>query len=244
MKYVTITLCCCFVAMCIGVIVMSSLDIVNKDDTNVVDYSQLTYIALGDSITYGADGSLKDHRQAQYPYPVLVQHKLHLRDSVNYGISGSTVASGANSFCPMSERYVNMADGDIISVLGGVNDFGHNIPLGTIADSDTTTFYGALNILAKGLKTKYPNAFIFFMTPYKRAGTMVNINGNTLEQFANAVKEVCVANGLPFLDLYNYGNFESEMNSSQSDGLHPSQSFYKNYTAKQIAEFICLYYNK
>ena len=247
MKIITIILCCCLVAVLISAIVTGSIDIMNNnhknEDMNDVDFSQLTYVALGDSITYGYDVSRGDGSQVQYPYPDLVQCLLGLRQSINCGISGSTVATGANSFYPMSQRYAEMPDGDIISVLGGVNDFWRNVPLGTMEDSDTSTFYGALNALAKGLKAKYPNAFIFFMTPYKYV-MQVNGNGNTLEQFANAVKQVCVANNLPCLDMYNYGNFEKEMYSEQSDGVHPSQSFFRNYTAPQIAQFLRLYYNK
>ena len=250
MKIITIISCCCLVALSVSAIVTGSIAIARNNCKNEtvspdnIDFSQLTYVALGDSITYGVDGFSKVGNRVKYPYPELVEIELLLQQSVNCGISGSTIASGLNSYYPMAERYVDMPDGDIVSVLGGVNDFWRNIPLGTISDTNTDTFYGALNTLAKGLKSKYPNAFIFFMTPYKYAGLAVNGNGNTLKQFADAVKEVCVANDLPFLDMYNYGNFEMEMNTEQSDGVHPSQSFFKNHTAPQIAQFIRLYYNK
>lgn len=206
---------------------------------NDEDYSNFIYIALGDSITAGNDGFSPVSAKVEYPYPVLVEEELKLRLSYNYGLGGSTVAEGENSFFAMSTRYIYMQKGDIVSVFGGVNDFGHNIPLGKISDTTKETFYGALNALAAGLKRMYSDALIFFITPYKCAGIpAVNKNGNTLKEFADAVKEVCASHSLPCLDFYETGGFENEMNLPESDGIHPSQNFYKNYTAPQIADFI------
>lgn len=209
-----------------------------KPEGSASDFSALTYIALGDSITEGNDGFSHSGGKVARPYPSVVKDILNLKESVNRGVGGSTVVTGENSFFSMLERYPSMPDGEIISVLGGVNDFGRSVPLGNI-DGDTTTFYGALNALADGLKRKYPDAFIFFMTPYRCSGIpSVNRLGNTLEQFAQAVKEVCSRHNLPCLDMYNLGGFEKEMNDPRSDGIHPSQSFYINNTAPQIADFI------
>lgn len=194
---------------------------------------------MGDSITYGNDGFSPKNEKVGFPYPVLVEQELNLRLSYNYGLGGSTVAEGENSFFAMSTRYVYMQKGDVVSVLGGVNDFGRNIPLGKISDTSKETFYGALNALAEGLKNSYPDALIFFITPYKCSGIpSVNKNGNTLKEFAEAVKQICELHNLPCLDFYETGGFENEMNKPESDRIHPSQSFYKNNTAPQIAEFI------
>ena len=224
---------------------MIGVSIVNNDsEYDECNFASLTYVALGDSITYGANPFVPNSR-VRFPYPDLVEIELLLYNSVNCGISGSTVATGANSYYPMVERYADMPHGDIISVLGGVNDYFVNIPLGSLYDTDATTFYGALNTLAKGLVARYPDAFVFFMTPYNcRWGDSPNANGNTLKQFVNAVKEVCAINGLPCLDMYCLGNFEMEMHSDLSDGVHPSQSFFRDYTAPQIAQFIRNNYGK
>ena len=250
LKIIIIVMCCCLAAVSALTIAMGIKDITSKtaNQNNYQEnfrFAQLTYVALGDSITEGANSFDGAVGVVQYPYPALVQINLALKSSVNCGISGSTVASGATSYYPMCQRYVDMPSGDIVSVMGGVNDYARNVPLGTIDDTNTDTFYGALNTLASGLKQKYPNAFIFFMTPYKYSWYLSpNGNGNTLEQFAIAVKDICNKYDLPCLDMYKLGKFEDEMYDERSDGLHPSQNFFVSYTAPQIAQFIRDNFNK
>ena len=202
---------------------------------------------LGDSITYGLDVT-KDTTQAlANPYPKLLKKELGLANVRNYGISGSTLTSVHANRDAMSLRYKSMSsNADIVSVLGGVNDYWlGDIQLGTIDDTTTTTIYGALNVLAKGLKEKYPNAYIFFMTPYKwgnDSGT--NALGFTLLDISNAIKKVCSVHKIDVLDLYTYGQIELDFTSPNSDKLHPTQEFYEKYTAPQIAQFIKDNYKK
>ena len=219
-----------------GIIESESSDIEN----DVVDFSKLTYVALGDSITYGFD-STRGGLQMENPYPDLVREELNLRAVYNYGISGSTLTNIDSTRYPMTDRSINMTNnGDIVSVMGGINDYMiGKAPLGTIDDSDASTIYGALNVLASGLKEKYPNSYIFFMTPYKwRGDTGTNAQGYSLEDLCTAIKEVCAKYDIDVLDMYESGLFELEMNNSGSDGCHPSQSFFEEYTAPMIADFI------
>ena len=80
---------------------------------------------------------------------------------------------------------------------------------------------------------------MFFMTPYKLVGwSNNNSSGYNLNNVAQAVKEVANKYNIPVLDMFNLGQFELEMYNEDSDGVHPSQEFFKNYTAPQIAQFI------
>lgn len=209
-----------------------------------VDFSILNMVCLGDSITYGYEPYTG--KKMQNPYPELVKELLGLNSISNYGIPGDTVGYAPDRQI-MANRYIEMKDNtDIISVLGGINDYRYGIiPLGNIDDNTINTIYGAYNVLAQGLTEKYPNSFIFFMTPYKWAGDKgVCSQGYTLEDMSNVIKEVCAKYDIPVLDLYSNGNLESEFNLSDSDGLHPTQEFLINYTAPQIAEFIKNNYDK
>lgn len=201
--------------------------------TNDVDFSSMTYVALGDSLTYGEDG-FTDARMDN-PYPELVKNILGLKSVQNCGISGDRVDE-------MYKRVNKMTAGaEIVSFMGGTNDCYQSVPLGTIDDNDMSTFYGRLNLLTKVLLKKYPNAFIFYMTPFKSTRSTLmsgNKNGDTLEDFAKAIKDVCRLHDIPCLDLYNSGKFELEMYDEGSDGIHPSQQFYNEHTAPQIAQFI------
>lgn len=203
-------------------------------------YSDLTYVAIGDSITFGYD-SENNGKQMSKPYPQLVKEKMGFKEVYNYGICGSTLSSVDISRTPMSIRYREINEqADIISVLGGINDFASNkTPLGNISDTTTTTIYGALNTLAKGLKEKFPNAYIFFMTPFKWGDeNYTNQQGYKLKDLCNAIKEVCSNNNIDVLDLYTYGEIEVDYARENSDKLHPGQDFFKKYTAPQICEFI------
>ncbi len=208
----------------------------NDDENKEIDFSALTYAALGDSVTF-AQLPKQPYVPMKTPYCEIVKDTLGLKAVYNYGRCGSTIAKGSD---PMCERYVNMADGfDIVSVMGGGNDSSRGTSIGTITDSTSDTFFGGLNILAKGLKEKYPNAFIFFMTPLKNA----NENPNRV-LCRNAMLEFCAENDFPVLDLYNECPFENEMYKDYSDGVHPSQEFHKSVLAPLIAEFIRENYGK
>ena len=205
-------------------------------ENNSVDFSQLTYAALGDSITFGVDGSTGTHINMETPYCEVVGEILGFERSVNLGVSGSCISFARgeqNAFC---KRYVNIPrDADVISVMGGINDTDENVTIGTINDVDCNTFYGALNTLAKGLKDNWSDAFIFFMTPLNARGRV-----GVYEQVCQAIKDVCAKYDIPVLDTSKLADFSQEYNAKGyvGDGLHPSQEFHKNTLAPIIAKFI------
>ena len=129
----------------------------------------------------------------------------------------------------------------IVSFMGGVNDCNNNVPLGRISDKTTATFYGRLNLLTEAILARFPDAFIFYMTPFPSGRTnhnTPNSEGCTLEDYAAAVRAVAARYGIPVLDIYFESGFEEELKSPSSDGIHPSAEFFELYTAPQIAEFI------
>lgn len=134
-----------------------------------------------------------------------------------------------------------MDNADIVSVLGGVNDYLRTATLGNFGDTDNKTFYGSLDILCKGLKQKYPNSFIFFMTPLNtRCSPYTGSKLYKLDDFRIAIKDVCKKYGISVLDTAVLADFSKEFNADgyTGDGLHPSQDFHKNVLAPVIADFI------
>ncbi len=199
-----------------------------------VDFSEMRYAALGDSITFGCSSA----HPTQYEnggYPQLVADILGLKEVENCGTPGAQVSY-------MIAAGGSMRRGaDIVSFMGGVNDCNNNVPLGHISDNTTDTFYGRLNLLTEKLLARFPDAFIFYMTPFPSGRTnhnTPNAEGCTLEDYAAAVRAVAARNGIPVLDLYFESGFESELKDPASDGIHPSAEFFEQYTAPQIAEFI------
>lgn len=196
-----------------------------------VDWSKINISCLGDSITRGA--------YITYSYPTLLKNELGAVAVNNYGISGNTLARNHSNYdTAMCVRYTNIAkNSDIIIVMGGVNDRG-SIPLGTINDTDITTFYGALNALCSGLKESYPNAWVFFMTNFKYDDVDTTNSYDTKYQdyYVNATKAVCAKHNVSVFDTFNLVNFNQSSNTT--DGVHPKQEFVGNTWVPAIAQYI------
>lgn len=205
-------------------------------------FQNVNYIAFGDSITFGL--TPKVGSKLKNPYPELVAETLNFKSVANEGFCGGTICRNNLNYVCVTEMVLSSTKkADIISVMLGVNDYANNLPLGDINDKSVETVYGGLNLIAEHLITTQEDAFIFFMTPYKYkpdSGYCTDINeaGYTLEDVAIAVKQVAAKYDIAVLDMYNEGQFELEMYNANSDGIHPSQEFIREYTAPQIAEFI------
>lgn len=211
----------------------------DKGDVTMIDFSdlsKLTFTCLGDSLTAG--------QGIETPYSTFVKDELGFKAVNNYGIGWSTVANSGSCVChpnnfdnahnPFTSRYSFMEKGDVIAVCGGVNDHGINVPLGTIDDDTSETFYGAMNRLIAGLKELNPGAYIFFMTPFNYDTT--NDVGLHLSVYVDAIKEVCIKHNIDCYDCYT----EIPINVSVDtiDGVHPTQEFVEKIWAPQIAQFI------
>lgn len=177
-------------------------------EVNISQWNSKKWATLGDSIT----------AQLLWQKSIVYEHKLTL---VNNGVGGSTVAGSTSTCFAEGTRVAAMpADADIISVMGGTNDWSTSIALGTISDTGTATFYGALNTLVGLLLTKYPTKRIFFMTtPYGEyynyaAKNWSNATTNTLglkgSDYADAIKLICKKYNLPYVDIH----YEAGWNSS------------------------------
>lgn len=142
----------------------------------------------------------------------------------NYGISGQRITTFAT-------RYANMHYSDIITVFGGVNDWGqaNPTPLGETTDSTNSTFYGALNVLCAGLLSTFPQSLIIFVTPLGNNGwgtwpTDKNSLGLTIYDYANAIKEVCAFYKIPVVDACTNSLLNPQISEIKADcfvdGLH------------------------
>lgn len=194
---------------------------------------------LGDSITEGVNTSKPYH---EWLYDMNGFSKVN-----NYGIRSTCISTGEdNNFI---KRYPFMdKDADVISVLGGTNDWGHSHKLGNISSRDTDTFYGALKVLCDGLINRYLTKTIFFITPLQRVkpadgcpiGQKTNLNGNTLLQYVQAIQEVCASYSIPVLNLYDNcfcPSIDKVKTNIMQDGLHPNEVGHK-IMARKIASFI------
>ena len=200
------------------------------------------WVAFGNSITYGFGVGGNDQA-----YPARVARVSSLRAN-NYGESGRVVATGASgatvpdarSFC---NYYTSLPSGaSLVTVFGGVNDFLLGVPLGSSGSTDKSTFYGALNVLADGLKTRYPSGRITFFTPIRIGGhATANKSGHTLKDYRNAIVTVCNNKGLEVLDLYSLDSMDADISVSNYmgdwDTTHPNgngQQVIADYMVQQM----------
>lgn len=147
---------------------------------------------------------------------------------LNYGISGTKVAdplgSDTNAMCRDSRIDAISLTCDLITFLGGTNDWAQSIPIGSITDTTATTFYGALYLVASKLTTRFPTKKILWMTPpygtYTAFTTPTapyekNDLDFTTKDYGTAVIEVARQWGFPCIDLHansginrlNYTNY-------------------------------------
>lgn len=165
---------------------------------------------------------------------------------VNDGRSGSGYSknsSGIAKNIKIPDRISQLpTDVDVITILAGINDCGTNgtpTELGTIEDSTTATFYGAVNITISLIKARYPETpfGIISFLPYYDSGAVQQARVDALEK-------VCKANFIPFLNLYNSCGFYIKDNNFKSsfipDGIHPNEYGHARLAPKiqQFLEYI------
>ena len=229
------------------VITNCDVEIDGEFNRNNKSVKKKTINFLGDSITLGRisnkDGT--SNGTMKHPFTHYVAARLDCNYNV-YAVGGSTITGGTNGYKPMSARYNEMKNADVIFVLGGTNDYADGwrpCPMGTWDDETSATFCGAFKILVEGLITKYPSGKILFATPLKReGGTNENKFGYTLKDYVEKEIEFCNLRSIPILNLYNAGmltpDIESDKNNKTYDGLHPNEFFHKDYLAIMISKFI------
>lgn len=115
------------------------------------------------------------------------------------------------------------ADVDLIFFDCGRNDFSRDTPLGFLhqmnnpdlpLNTDTTTFYGAVNYIIAKLKEMFPNALIIGLTCWSVERTN-SVTGHTQVDFGKAMLAACAANGVPCLD-----NTDKELTKVDMDSAY------------------------
>ncbi len=195
-------------------------------------------VFVGDSITYGLTtyGATEGNR-----YWELLNNKFEFGEVVDMGVGGSAISSKndkVSKYVPLIDRYLDIPNADLIQIFMGTNDYGFNTPLGTIDDTTDVSFYGALNVIIPKLQAKYPNAKIVFVTPLHRYGQhnltydyMKNTAGYVLEDYVNAIKDVCERYSISVIDLFCNSGINPSLQSVRvtymPDGLHPNNNGHK-----------------
>ena len=187
-----------------------------------------TWAVLGDSTTAGSGNTVTYHS--------IIAEEEGLT-AINYGVNGSwisyTAAMDGQEMCTRFENMTN--DADIITVMGGINDINNGATLGQMGDAEKTTFYGALDILCRGLHSKYPGKRIGYITPMNYG------DDAKAEPYLEAIHKVCGKYAIPVLDMYHDGLICAATEELSGiyfrDGLHQND-FGQAVMARKVKAFL------
>lgn len=145
----------------------------------------------------------------------------------------STVNLKDQSFrfvAPEGARYISITfSGDISSayVYGAISEYETSLT--------HSTFCGAIHTICRYLQTSYEGKDIVFVTPIERYQSWCNKPqtpnslGYTLEDYADAIKEICSYYSIPVIDFYRNAGVDPHVDKSlfgDTDGkyVHPNEA--------------------
>ncbi|MGL5087758.1 MAG: SGNH/GDSL hydrolase family protein, partial [Clostridium sp.] len=155
------------------------------------------WVSYGDSITSNGGWQL------------LVANTLKLNHT-KMGLVSSMIVNDSTWAIPLcDDTRLNAipSDTDVITIMGGTNDWAGRKNIGTIADTTRDTYYGAYKYIIESIQTRIPTCRIILICPpfgYYNAGLgngELNNVGKTTRDFGNAVKELGQYYGLPVIDM-------------------------------------------
>lgn len=175
----------------------------------------ITWVAIGDSITYLNDHLNETGNRVTKGYLTRVIEKLPNVHYINKGYNGWTSGNIAKEIEKLA-----LVTADVYSVFLGTNDWWQGRQIGTIEDyknhTGYNTLYGACSIIIGKLKSLNAASKIILITPMQRAdfvyiantknnawGSYKDKNGQSLKQFADAVIAIAHYEHLTVIDLYN-----------------------------------------
>lgn len=205
------------------------------------------WVAIGDSITYGThsneSGDPAFTRDPKTGWAAvcseLIGHNL-----INLSVPGmgfvhpapTPLAEDADLIDVLTNHDDAYTDAELVTVMLGTNDYGHDQPIGTMSDtSATVSIYGRIKLIIETIKTKCPSARLVFISPILRTtnssiSTHYNKGKNNtatppynLTDVKNAIIDVCNYYDLEYINvLDNFAINCWNWRIYLYDKLHPS----------------------
>lgn len=134
----------------------------------------LSWVAIGDSITYLNDHQNETANRITKGYMTRVTEKLPHVHFINQGHNGWTSGGIAEQI-----EKLGLVKADIYSVFLGTNDWWQGRPLGVLADyrnnTENGTVYGSFRIIINKLRRLNPAARIILITPMQRTDLFISM---------------------------------------------------------------------
>ena len=202
---------------------------------------QITWIAIGDSITYLNEHKNETGNRITKGYMTRVVEKLPYVSYKNQGHNGWTSGGIADKI-----ETLGLEKADVYTVFLGTNDWWQGRELGSLSDyqnnSGNSTVYGSFRIIINKLRSLNPNARIILITPMQRAdfvyitnmknnawGSYKDKKGQMLAEFANAITAIGGFEKFDVVDLYNEPLMKMETLVNFKRLKDPITGIYKNY---------------
>ncbi len=206
---------------------------------------KISWVALGDSITYLNDHLAQTGNRVNKGYLTLVAENNPRIQYTHQGYNGWTAVKIAQNIDSLG-----LSRADVYTVFLGTNDWWQGKPLGKISDYEQNngneTVFGAFRIVNDKLRHLNKKAKIILITPMQRGdfvyltnfknnayGSYKPKNGQSLEEFADAVVAIGKLEKLAVVDLYHYHGMNSANAVNFKRLRDPDSGEYKNFTYPQ-----------
>lgn len=202
---------------------------------------EITWVAIGDSITYLNEHVNETGNKITKGYMTRVTEKLPNIHYTNQGHNGWTSGGIASEI-----ENLGITKADVYSIFLGTNDWWQGRPIGTLEDyknnTGNNTVYGSYRIIVNKLRSLNKDAKIILITPMQRVdfvyigdmknnayGSYRDKNGQSLAQFAEAIKAIGKLEHAKVIDLYNKSGITLEKLVKYKRMKDPKTGEYKNY---------------
>ncbi len=202
---------------------------------------EITWVALGDSITYLNEHLNETGNRVTKGYMTRVKEMLPYIRYVNQGHNGWTSGGIAENI-----EKLGLTKADVYSVFLGTNDWWQGRPPGIFTDyknsTGNNTVYGSFRIIINKLRSLNPMAKIILITPMQRSdfvyinnkknnawGSYKDKDRQSLQQFAEAINTIGKYEHFDVVDLYNKSGMTQNNIIRYKRLKDPKTGVYKNY---------------
>jgi len=203
---------------------------------------KITWVAIGDSITYLNDHLDETGNRLHKGYLTRVTEQLPNIQYINQGHNGWTSGGIAKQIDALG-----IIKADVYSVFLGTNDWWQGRTIGTLNDyinnTGNNTVYGSFKIITDKIRSLNAKAKLILITPMQRTdfvyiadphnnayGCYKEKNGQSLEAFASAIDSIANYAHCGVVDLYKTSGI-TIINAVKYKRLkNPETGVYTNYT--------------
>lgn len=206
----------------------------------------------GKKLVYDGDSIAESRENNGGGYPQLIADMTgSLCD--NQAVSGGVLCSHAEKHSIVNNLTNLPTDGDLYCFEGGINDFWLNLPLGNCDPSDYTspvdpnTVCGAMETIFRYCLEHFPGKPVCFVITHKvqRTAHSTNANGDTFQDFHDAMVTVCEKYSIPYYDAFSesglngWNDVQNQLyltanSRGEPDGCHPNKEGYLRYYVPQL----------